>query len=62
LDVSWQLSELPFRADRELDFKVRQRIASEVEFLSYVRPGPSWFPVQPPQVFQEKLFGRVGVK
>lgn len=62
LDVAWQLSEPPFRADRELDLEVGQRIASEVEFLLNLGPGPSGFPVQPPQVFEEKLLGRVGVE
>ena len=47
LDVAWQFSELPLSADRELDFEARQRIASEVEFLSNLGPGPSGFPVQP---------------
>lgn len=62
LDVAWQFSKFPLRADRELDFEVGQRIASEVQFLSNLGPGPSGFPVQPPQVFEEKPFRRMCVE
>ena len=62
LDVTWQFPEIPFRADRELNLETGQRIASEVEFLSNLRPGSSGFPVQSPQVFEEELLGRVGVE
>ena len=54
LDVAWQLSKFPLRADRELDCEVGQRIASEVEFLPNLGPSPSGFPVQPLQVFEKK--------
>ncbi len=62
LDVAWQFSKVPLRADRELDFEVGQRIASEVEFLSNLCPSPSGLPVQPPQVFEEELLGRMGIE
>ena len=62
LDVAWQFSKFPLRGDRELDFEVGQRIASEVEFLSNLGPSPSGFPVQPLEVFEEKPFRRVRVE
>jgi len=62
LDIAWQFSKLPFRADRELDLEAGRRIASEVEFLSNFRPGPSGFAIQPPQMLREGFLGRVGVE